>query len=64
MGSCLASVVIVNVRVCMDAFDDRFREGVCTLVGGVGVVGANFVVIVVWLFTGVQSLGCEYDECI
>ena len=42
MGSCLASVVIVNVRVCMDAFDDRFREGVCTLVGGVGGCGSEF----------------------
>ena len=26
----------------MDAFDDRFREGVCTLVGGVGGCGSEF----------------------
>ena len=27
-------VIIVNVRLCRDAFKDRFREGVCTYFGG------------------------------
>ena len=34
MGSALASVIIVNVRLCRDAFKGRFREGVCTYFGG------------------------------
>ena len=32
MGSSLASVM--NVRLCRDAFEGRFREGVCTYIGG------------------------------
>ena len=42
MGSWLASVVIVNVRACSDAFDGRFREGVYTLVGDVGGCESEF----------------------
>ena len=34
MGSSLASVIIVNVRLCRDAFKGRCREGVCTYFGG------------------------------
>ena len=34
MGSSLASVIIVNVRLCRDAFKGRFRERVCTYIGG------------------------------
>ena len=29
----------------------------------VGVVRTNFVTVV-WLFTGVQGLDCEYDKCV
>ena len=41
MGSSLASVTIVNVRLCRDAFKGRFREGVCTNIL-VGVVRGHF----------------------
>ena len=34
MGSSLASVIIVNVRLCRDAFKGRFRAGVCLFIGG------------------------------
>ena len=34
MGSSLASVIIVNVRLCRDAFKGRLRKGVCTYFGG------------------------------
>ena len=34
MGSSLASVIIVNVRLCRGAFKGRFREGVYTYIGG------------------------------
>ena len=33
MGSSLANVIIVNVRLFRDAFKSRFREGVCTYIG-------------------------------
>ena len=32
MGSSLASVIIVNVRLCRDAFKGLLREGVCTYI--------------------------------
>ena len=46
MGSSLASVIIVNVRLCRDAFKGRFREEVCTYFGGA--CESEFVTVV-WL---------------
>ena len=34
MGYSLGSVIVVNNRLCRDVFKGRFREGVCTYIGG------------------------------
>ena len=63
MGSSLASVIVVNVRLCRDAFKGRFREGVCTYFGGA--CESEFLLLLCGcMFTGVQTLDCEYDKCI
>ena len=59
MRSPLASVIIVNIRLCREAGSER--ECLYTYIGGG--VRANFVTVV-WLFTGVQGLDCEHDKCV
>ena len=55
-------VIIVNVKLCRDAFKDRFREGVCTYFGGG--CKSEFLLPHVLSVCCVKSLYCEYDKCI
>ena len=57
MGSSLASVIIVNIRLCREGGSER--ECLYTYIGGG--CESDFVTVV-WLFTGVQGLDCEHDK--
>ena len=65
MGSSLASVIIVNVRLRRDVFKGRLSEGVCTYIGGgcesefLSLLCGCSLVYKVWIVSMIKHLDCH-----